>query len=262
MTAHHGAAPLPWVEWLLLATAAAAFAALMSWQVGYLGWSWDALNHHIYLGFIADSPRWHLDVIPASVQTYQYPYLYWPVYKMSQWPGSPLVVASAWSAFQAAMLALPLWLISLRLLPPQPTAGQDMALRWVACASAFMSLVVLSGLQTTANDLLAAVPLLWAVAISLHPDFNHRRAGAAAAMVGVAIAFKLSGGLFLPWLLLWWWRPQAPRLPWSRAAALALGAGGGFLLAYLPWGWQLWQLTGNPLHPFFGSVLVPLLGST
>ncbi len=260
MTQRGPAAPPPWGEWLLLTAAAAALAALLPWHAGFLGWSWDALNHHVYLGLIADSPRWHLDVIPASVQTYQYPYLYWPVYKLSQWQGSPMLAAACWSAFQAAMLALPVWLICFRLLPPQPTGRQDTALRVLACASAFMSVVVLAGLQTTANDLLVAVPLLWALALSLHPEFNNRRAASAAMLVGAAIAFKLSSGLFLPWLLLWWCRPRPPRWPLSRALAIALGAASGFVLAYLPWGWQLWQLTGNPMHPLFGPVLGGLFG--
>ena len=180
---------------------------------------------------------------------------------MSQWQGSPLVAAACWSAFQSAMLALPIWLISFRLLPPQHNAREDAALRVLACAMAFMSLVVLAGLQSTANDLMVAVPLLWAVALSLHPDFNNRRVAAAACLVGASIAFKLSSGLFLPWLLLWWWRPHAPRLPGLRALALGLGASGGFLLAYLPWGWQLWRITGNPMHPMFGSVLGGLFGA-
>jgi len=252
--------PLPWLEWLLTTGAIAALAALLPWHAGFLGWSWDALNHHVYLGFTADSPRWHLDVIPASVQTYQYPYLYWPVYKLSQWQGSAVAAAAAWSAFQAAMLALPVWLISFRLLPPQPTALENTACRVLACASAFMSMVVLAALQTTANDLLVAVPLLWALALSLHPHFNNQRAAGAAALVGAATAFKLSSGLFLPWLLLWCWSPQAPRGLATRMALIALGAAAGFLLAYLPWGWQLWRLSGNPMHPLFGPWLGGLFG--
>ena len=66
-------------ELLLLTLAAAVVAAAVPLCTGYMALSWDALNHHIYLGFIAENPRWHLDVLPASVQTYQFPYLYWPV---------------------------------------------------------------------------------------------------------------------------------------------------------------------------------------
>jgi hypothetical protein len=188
------------------------------------------------------------------VQTYQYPYLYWPAYLMSQWPGRPALAAALWSGFQAAALAAPVWLIAHRLLPAQPSAAQDRVLRLTACATAFMSLCILASLETTASDLLACAPLLWAIAVSLHTDFNRQRAALAAALWGVATAFKFSNGLFLPWLLLWWYQPAQPRFAPSRAFALALGAAAGFGLAYAPWGWQLWQVTGNPFHPFFGGL--------
>lgn len=243
-----------WFEWVGVTLAAALLAASLPLQTGYLGWSWDALNHHVYLGFTAQQPRWDLDVLPASVQTYQYPYLYWPAYLMSQWPGRPALAAALWSGFQAAALAAPVWLIAHRLLPAQPSAAQDRVLRLTACATAFMSLCILASLETTASDLLACAPLLWAIAVSLHTDFNRQRAALAAALWGVATAFKFSNGLFLPWLLLWWYQPAQPRFAPSRAFALALGAAAGFGLAYAPWGWQLWQVTGNPFHPFFGGL--------
>ncbi len=241
------------LEWALVTLAAALLAAALPLHAGYLGWSWDALNHHVYLGLTAQSPRWSLDVIPASVQTYQYPYLYWPVYRMSQWAGPPVLAAAWWSAWQATMLALPVWLISRRLLPLQPDARENVALRVLACVAAFMSLLVLAGIETTTNDLLACVPLLWAIAVSLHPDFIDRRAAAAAALWGMSTAFKLSNGLFLPWLLLWWYRGSRPHWPVRRAGMLLGGAALGFALAYAPWGWQLWQMTGNPFHPFFAA---------
>ena len=62
-------------ELLLLTLLATAGAAALALSQGQLAWSWDALNHHIYLGLIAEHPRWDLDVIPASYQSYQYPYL-------------------------------------------------------------------------------------------------------------------------------------------------------------------------------------------
>jgi len=240
-------------EWAGVTLAAALLAAILPLQAGFLGWSWDAINHHVYLGLTAQQPRWQLDVLPASVQTYQYPYLYWPVYLMSQWSGSAPLAGAAWSGFQAAMLAAPVWLLSHRLLPTQDSAREMRLLRMTACAAAFMSLGIVSTLESTASDLMACVPLLWALALSLNSDFNQRRAAAAAALWGVATALKFSNGLFLPWLLLWWYRPTTPHLPLRRAGALALGACLGFGLAYMPWGWQLWQMTGNPFHPFFGS---------
>jgi len=239
-------------ELAALTLLAAAAAAAIPLSTGYLAWSWDALNHHIYLGLTAETPRWHLDVLPASFQTYQYPYLYWPVYRLSLWDCCGAQAGALWSALQAALLLPPVWLVAHRLLPATGgPAWQGVLERLAACVLAFASVVVLTGLETTSNDLMAAVPLLWAVALSLRPP-SHRRAFGAAALWGVATAFKLSNGLYLPLLLLWWWLPTRPHLPWRRAMALAAGALLGFGLTYAPWGWQLWQLTGNPLHPFFG----------
>lgn len=242
------------LEWAAVTLAAALLAAALPLNAGYLGWSWDALNHHVYLGLTAQHPRWDLDVIPASVQTYQYPYLYWPVYLMSLWQGPPAQAAAMWSAFQATALAMPVWLISRRLLPPQPDARDNVALRVLACATAFMSLVIVAGIETTTNDLLACVPLLWALALSLHPNFDDRRAGLAAALWGVSTAFKFSNGLWLPWLLLWWYRAERPHWPARRLLLMLGGAALGFVVAYTPWGWQLWKMTGNPFHPFFAAL--------
>src|SRR5438093_7895821 len=59
---------------------------------GSLGLSWDALNHHFYLGWTALHPRFDLDVDPAHSQVYQYPYLYLPLYLLAA-PGATGVPA-------------------------------------------------------------------------------------------------------------------------------------------------------------------------
>jgi hypothetical protein len=245
------------IEWATTVAAAALLAAWLAVGAGGLGWSWDALNHHIYLGYLAQHPRWHLDVHAASVQSHQYAYVYWPAYLLSQWPGRPVVGAALWSGFQAAVIAGPIWLVCRRLLPEQATWAEAAAWRAAACAAAFMSLIVICALETTANDLLACVPLLWALALSLHVVFDDRRAAAAAALLGVAIAFKWSNGLALPWLLLWWYRGTRPRFPLRRGLLLAVAAPAGFALAYAPWGWQLWQVWGNPFFPLFDNWFRP-----
>lgn len=241
-------------ELLLLTLLATAGAAALALSQGQLAWSWDALNHHIYLGLIAEHPRWDLDVIPASYQSYQYPYLYWPVYRLSQWDLPGPVLGAAWAGFQAAWLLPPLWVICLRLLPDQGSILIGALWRTAACALGALSLVLLASLQTTANDALAAVPLLWAIAVGLQEEPTDRQAFVAAALWGVSAAFKLSNGLFIFWLLLWWWVPRRPHWPLRRGLALSLGAVAGFGIAYAPWGLQLWHVTGNPFYPNFLSV--------
>lgn len=242
------------LELLLMTLLAAMLAAAMPLAAGQFEWSWDALNHHVYLGMTAEQPRWDLDVIPASYQTYQYPYLYWPVYRLSLLDVSGVVAGAIWSAFQAAWLMPPVWWLCMRLLPNAGAALPGWLERSLGCLLAFMSMVVLAGLQTTANDLLAAVPLLWALALAAHPVRSLRRSCVAAALVGVAAAFKLSNGLYFPLLLVWWWVPgDGWHLAARRGLAMALGVSLGFLVPYAPWGWQLWRLTGNPFYPFLAD---------
>lgn len=247
-----------WLELLTLTALCAALMAALPLRAGVWGWSWDALNHHVYLGLISESPRWDLDVTAASVQGWQYPYLYWPVYRLTLLPVHGAVAGALWAALLCALIVPPIWLTSLRLLPQadstMPGAAQAVFERSAACALALMSVVVLSSLGTTANDPLAAVPLLWAVALMAAPAPSDQRAAAAAALWGVSTAFKLSNGLAIPLLLIWWWRGPGWPLPLRRFMGIAAGALAGFTLAYLPWGWQLWQHTGNPFYPFFQSI--------
>lgn len=247
-----------WLELAALTALASLLAAGSIASEGEWSWSWDALNHHIYLGLIAQSPRWHLDVLAASVQGYQYPYLYWPVYWLSTLPISGATAGALWAAFQAAMLLPPVWLASYHLLPQQGRPGQAVFERVAACALAFSSIVVLAGMGTTSNDPMASVPLVWACALMCAPgEISDRRAAWAAALWGLSTAFKFSHGLALPLLFLWWWRGSRPGLDGRRGLRMALAASVGFSLAYAPWGWQLWRQTGNPLYPY----ALPFLGS-
>jgi hypothetical protein len=244
--------PLLAGELALFTLLAAALGAALGHAVGHFGWSWDALNHHVYLGHIAEHPRWQLDVVAASYQSYQYPYLYWPVYRMSLMTGEGALVGAAWSALQAALLLLPVWLLSHRLQASMPLAPWERPLaRAAACALALMSIITLQGLVTTTNDVLATLPLLWALALFMGNPASDRRAALCAGLWGVSVAFKWSNGLMLPILLFWWWRADKPHLPLRRGLGLALGAAAGFAITWLPWGWQLWQQTGNPFYPYF-----------
>ena len=50
---------------------------------GGIGLSWDALNHHIYLGWMVAHPRLDMDFLAAGYQSFQYPLLYWPAYTLA-----------------------------------------------------------------------------------------------------------------------------------------------------------------------------------
>lgn len=247
---------------LVVLLAWAAFAAIPL-SLGYMGISWDALNHQIYLGWTADASRFGQDVLAATSQTYQYPYLYWPLYKLAAGGFGGVQAALALAAIQVACVPA-LWMISRACVPEQTWFGAGM--RVLSLALAFMSGVVLSLFDSTANDLIAATPLLWAVAVVLpalrERGFRHETlllATASGLLAGCSVGFKLSNGpLVLLFPVLWACVPGGFR---QKTLAVMCGSAAilvGFALAYGAWGWQLWLLHGNPFYPFGDAWLDPV----
>jgi hypothetical protein len=136
------------------------------------------------------------------------------------------------------------------MLPQERGAAEATLERVAACVLGAMSIVLWASLQTTANDLLAATPVLWAVAVAMKPHCSNRRLLAMGGLFGVSVAFKFSNVLFVPLVLMWWFETRAPYLPLNRGLRLWGGVGVGFLVAYAPWGLQLWVHMGHPLFPF------------
>ena len=83
------AALLRW-EGVLVCLAAWAFFVAIPLSLGELGLGSDALNHHVYLGWTAEQHRFDRDLLGAGYQSFQSPYLYWPLYKMAVggWTGA------------------------------------------------------------------------------------------------------------------------------------------------------------------------------
>lgn len=248
--------------WIVFVLGALAFAAIPL-SLGYLGLSWDALNHHIYLGWTAEHPRFDRDYVAAGYQAYQYPYLYWPVYKLAMAGVSGPVAGVALALLHAAAIP-PVWMIARSCIP-----GEDLfaaGMRALAVALAFTSGAVLSLFDSTSNDLLAAIPLLWAYALALRP-FSPGQASplrctaASGAFAGIAVAFKLSNGFMaLAVPVLWLLAPGTLR---ERLARSALGAAcvlAACLLFYGYWGWELWSHYGNPIYPLYDGQFAPLRG--
>lgn len=236
--------------------------------LGHTGLSWDALNHHIYLGWVADHPRFDRDYLAASYQSYQFPYLYWPVYKLAVL-GASGVVAGVVLTLLHLTVAPALWKLSLACIPGREWF--DVLMRALAVALAFMGGVVLSMLDSTSNDLLAAIPLVWAIALLVeavawrtYSEAGWRKVVVLSGLLaGVSMAFKLSNApiaILLP--LLWAWRGGGLT---DRLMAVLLGGTAavlGFVVTYGYWGWLLWTNFGNPFYPFFDPWLEPLRHAT
>lgn len=241
-----------WVVWGLSALALAAVPVLR----GQADIIWDTLNHHIYLGWIAEHPRFDRDFIAAGWQSYQLPYLYWPAYKLAL-AGASGVTAGVVFALLQSLVVPPLWLVARSLCPGD--GADDIAQRWLAVALALAGALTLSLVDTTSNDVLAGMPLIWAVALGLlandagdsAPRRRYALVALSGACAGISVACKLSNGplaLVLPFL--WAGIPSSP-----RPAAVRILLGGtvtilAFLIAFAPWGWTMWQQFGNPVYPY------------
>ena len=244
-----------------------AWAALLSipLTLGELGLGWDALNHHIYLGWTAERHRFGQDFLGAGYQSFQSPYLYWPVYKMatSGWSGA---AAGAVLATLHLVAVWPVWLLARACIPGQTVF--DLSMRVLAVALALLSGVVLSAPGSTMTDVLGAAPLVWSLSLAMQPVARGTGASAAQARrdvlisglcAGLAVGLKLANGplaVLLPglWLLAGHrWR--------ERFVSALLGCAGAlvaFLLVYGYWGWLLWRQFGNPVYPFHEPFFAPL----
>jgi hypothetical protein len=233
-------------------------------SLGGIGISWDALNHQIYLGWSAEHPRFDRDFLAASYQSYQFPYLYWPLYKLS---ASGL--SGAWSGAVLATLhwlaVPPVWMMARTCIPGEQWS--DVFMRVSAVVLAFLTGLVLSLFDSTSNDLLAAIPFVWAMALALRPLDTVRPQKLSSRHVvllsglfaGLSVACKLSNGplaLLLPGL--WVLSGSSGRERVMNVVLGGLATVAGFLVFYGYWGWELWTHFGNPVYPFGDAWFAPM----
>lgn len=246
--------------WIVMVLGVLAFVAIPIW-LGRVGISWDAVNHHFYLGWTAEHPRFDKDYLAASYQAYQYPYLYWPVYKLAML-GTSGTVAGVVLALLHATAIPAAWLIARSCIP-----GEDLfaaGMRALAVLLAFLTAAVLSLFDATSNDLMAGIPLLWAYALALGPVAQPsvpalRFAVGSGVLAGMAVAFKLSNGplaLMLP--ILWLWAPGTLGARLGRCLLAGLAVLASCALFYGYWGWQLWTHFGNPIYPLYDGSFAAL----
>jgi hypothetical protein len=233
---------------------------------GAIGLSWDALNHHIYLGWIAETSRFDKDFLAAAYQSYQFPYLYWPVYKMavSGWSG---VSAGVVLATLHLIIVPPIWMLARTCI--QGETVFDVGMRWLAVGMALTTGVIFPQFTSTSNDLMAAAPLVWAIALALEP-LALTAAGRLSPKwtvvlsgfcAGAAVACKLSNGPLALVVMPVLWLLAAGTGARTRFIHVLLGGGAtlvGFGLVYGYWGAQLWAHFGNPIYPFYDPLFASL----
>lgn len=241
------------------------FVSVPVWRQG-LGLSWDSMNHHVYLGWIASESRFDRDYFAASSQSYQFPYLYWPIYQMMRLEVPGWVAGVMWSCAHS-LVAIPLWLCSKALICEDGVVETIFRLSGVVLSVG--TILVLRAPETTGNDLLAAIPYMFALALGLQatrrdiPGRPFRKSVVTSIymglLAGVGVAFKLSNGVLAPLLVVpCFFMVQTWKSRIALALSTVLSIGAGFLIVYGWWGWQLWLHFGNPVFPFADGLFQPL----
>jgi hypothetical protein len=233
-------------DWLVLLPCALA-AVLLGKDL-----NWDFLNYHLYAGLAASGARIGADVLPASIQSYLVPYAYVPIYWMTAWAWPSWLVCAVLGALHGINLVLVLAIARLLPLPEDPKLRRFALLMAVALAA--VTPIFILELGTSFIDISTSVPVLAGVLLFLLavPALRPTTLGLAGALIGVAVALKLTNAVFalalLPALAI------AARLRWRPYLAAGTGLGVGFVLTGGVWFHRVWAEFGNPFFPFFNSI--------
>lgn len=226
--------------------------------------NWDLLNYHYYNPYAWVNNRATLDIAPAQLQSFHSPFADLPYYYIVR-AGLPSWAGCSILALPAATALFFLGLIFKQL---APNAKQPVYL---------IAAVVLGATGAAGGPLIGTTMSEWhlvalffaAIWLILRlnlPEFDgagckkERRIVFAAIILagllgGLAVGLKLTASTYSVGLAVLVF--MLPTRFWLRVQCVALlGFGGlvGALIAYGPWGYELWHRFGNPFFPYFNDI--------
>ncbi len=247
-------------------------AAVVWWLASLDGLSlgWDTLNHHVYLGWMAvEGNRLASDVFAAGSMSCQFPYAYAPLYWLQRIGATGQQAALA-LALPALITVPAVWLLTWTLLPR--SGWQNRLARWACTWLAFLSPLWWSLLDSTSNDVLSTLPMVWAYALvawqaAVELEQTHFAPGSrsraywwvvAGALAALALTMKISqafAGLGLGVLAAGTavhFSGLIRRTVWMVLGATLVGA-----LVWWPWARGVWLDCGSPIYPMWTDTLRP-----
>jgi hypothetical protein len=234
--------------------------------------NWDLRNYHYYNVYALLEGRWGLDLTPARAHSFLYPGLDIPFYLLTQsplnaWPRLVSVLQTSYGGLLGFLV------IAVTSLACHGKAGRVTVTSALAACFGFSGAATLPEIGSTYNDIqvdcLVLGALLALLVASGADDADEAPRAArlrllAGFLGGCAVGLKLTAAIFPPALaLVVVITARRGVAPQARALALlTFGGALGFLVAYGPWGWFLWERFGNPFGAFsnnvFRSSLFPL----
>jgi hypothetical protein len=233
-----------------------AGAAAAVWQ-GQDG-NWDLLNYHLYNVFWLLEGRRHVDFVANGLHNFLSPLADIPFYYLAmKWlPDFPRAVAAIQGLYFGALIYVVLR-INARVLPPQRFG---FATAVIATVIGVTGAATFPEAGTTYNDIQVALLVLAGILVLLplcEESADRRltvRSMSAGVLCGAAGGVKLTAILFAPGVAC----AILLALPLRRSIAVvvlfSVGWCIGFALSYGWWGFMLWEMTGNPLFPFYNGI--------
>jgi len=266
-------AALPLAEWAGISVL--LMAAMVGWVMmqGGGALTWDAFNHHIYLGRQAlEGSRLLWDYFAAGEMSCQYPQGYAPLVAMldAGWSGTAVFAVLT---LLAALSVPACWLITWSLLPSRSNSA--MGLRLAGTVLANSSVLWWKLLEQTSNDAIGMMLAIWAVALVMlcvdAARWQGRAKGRfalcalAGGLAGLAFVVKMTQfiGVLAAFCILLFLEGR-----WSERVKYILCFGLAALLISVAvgWSWAMdsWRACGSPIYPFmldYFSAHVPGTGA-
>ncbi|MFC5489925.1 hypothetical protein [Dokdonella soli] len=227
--------------------------------------TFDLKSYHLYNAWAVLTGRWSHDVFVAGAQTFFSPFIDAPYYIVATTllPAHGVAVV-AFAGIPYGILLYLIYLISRRI-----GGALQFDARWERTTFVAAS-VLLAGtgaatwsqIGLTSNDVTVAAIVLASFYQILSGLTDHdeeplsfRKVAVAGALLGLATGLKLTAAIYVPsiavviFFIERGWKSKVRSLFVYGCCTLA-----AFAIAYGPWGWKLYKLTGNPFFPLFNGV--------
>lgn len=245
------------------------FAGLMLLAIGisYLRGqdeNYDLLNYHFYNAWAFFNHRYAQDYFVAGIQGYFDPVLDLPYYLLASGPLAhhPALLSAVAGIPYGVTLSLT-YLLADNLVGRLnlPAAWQRAMLVICCVALAGTGAATWSQVGTTTNELTTTVVVLFAVLLfvrgfAANGEYvaSYWRPILVGALLGLATGLKLTAAVYAPAMgVVVLLAPRSIRLGLRDAILYGAASASVLLLSYGPWGWHLYQQTGNPFFPMFND---------
>ena len=252
-----------WIALLVTAMLVGGFVSLHLKQDA----NWDLKNYHLYVPWAYLHHRLKIDLFAAGIQSYFPPLLDVPYYILAiHWlPNNPRTLAFIMGLPYGFLLYVAFWIC-------WQVAGDYERVRVRRALLAFLALTfggtgvsTISQVGTTFNEIPVAALTLSGLSAILMTYGESRKLRSrkhvalivsfAGILFGAAAGLKLTACIYAPaGALLSFSRPDTWRHKLSFALLFCIGWLAAFLAIWGPWGFKLFELTGNPFFPLFNSI--------